>query len=211
MHTNIRQAHAAPRCSYIRFNDQRCTQPALHDQQFCRFHDLLDKPLPLQLIPFVEDATSLQVALMQVIRSIQFGLQIAASNLKYFCAENGHPLADAMRKTKKEEEEPEGPSLAEYLLEQLGIAPPDQAQAKDKGEDEDVPPRTSASPAVKAVPDPAPRIPDSGVIDKLEACDSPAARSPRPAGRLGISPTLAGFPLDAVDNRGRVDTPAREV
>ena len=106
MHANYKKANAATRCQYIRLNDQPCTQPALQDNVFCRFHELLDHPLPTPQIPFVEDATTLQVALMQVIRSLQRGeidrptagtilyaLQIAASNLKHFSEEAGHPFA----------------------------------------------------------------------------------------------------------------------
>src|SRR5690242_4878409 len=138
MANNTHKANAAPRCSYIRLNDQPCTQPALQDGTFCRFHDLLDRPLPTPNIPFVEDATSLQLALMQVIHSLQRGqisrpnagtilyaLQIAASNLKHFSEEVGHPFAVSNRRLTKKEQEEENlenePSLAEILLDRLEL------------------------------------------------------------------------------------------
>jgi hypothetical protein len=185
MSDNVKKANAAPRCQYIRLNDQPCTQPALKDNVFCRFHEFLDHPLPAAQIPFVEDATTLQVALMQVIRSLQLGqinratagtilyaLQIAAQNLKHFAEESGHPFAqpNASRKRDKEdekedEEELEGPSLAEILLDRLQIIEKEDAaeRAASAATQTPPPPRPSASPAVK--PDST-----SGVIDKLEAC-----------------------------------------
>ena len=196
---NLKKGNTAPRCSYVRLNDQRCTQPALHDQAFCRFHDLVDHPLPdSRLIPFVEDATSLQLALMQVIKSLQLGridrptagtilyaLQIAASNLKHFSEENGHPFATpAPRKTKKEQEEEEElarPSLAEILVERLGLVAPEEYKKRNPATA-----RTSAPSAADQPPDqqitrspdspPRPSVvkdvrpPEGGVIDKLEAC-----------------------------------------
>src|SRR3954447_19072178 len=148
MSDNHQKANAAPRCQFMRLNDQRCTQPALTDQVFCRFHDLVDRPLmDARLIPFVEDATTLQLALMQVIRSVQLGqtdrrmagiilyaLQIAASNLKHFSEENGHPFALPTRQPTKKERDDEddlpGPSLAEILLERLQTLEHD-AEAED--------------------------------------------------------------------------------
>ena len=176
MPDNTKKANAAPRCQYIRLNDQPCTQPALKDNIFCRFHELVDHPLPTQQIPFVEDATTLQVALMQVIRSLQLGqinratagtilyaLQIAAQNLKHFSEESGHAFAqpNSSRKAeKKDEDDIPGPSLAEILLERLQIIEEEDA-AENAVAAPQAPPRPSASAAVK---------PESGTIDKLEAC-----------------------------------------
>ncbi len=216
MSDNSKKANAASRCQYIRLNDQSCTQPALKDNVFCRFHELLDHPLPAAQIPFVEDATTLQVALMQVIRSLQLGqinratagtilyaLQIAAQNLKHFAEESGHPFAqpNAPRKHEKEdEEELEGPSLAEILLDRLQII-----------EKEDAAERAAAQPSPPQSPDhQINRSPDgSGVIDKLEACaesrrdDSLVAQhevlgqvsfgSQVPKGRADLVPSLAGL------------------
>jgi hypothetical protein len=205
MPDNTRKANAAPRCQYIRLNDQPCTQPALNGNVFCRFHELLDHPLPTQQIPFVEDATTLQVALMQVIRSLQLGqinratagtilyaLQIAAQNLKHFAEESGHPFAqpNAPRKVEKNDEDDlPGPSLAEILLDRLQIIEEEDAaeRAASAATPTPPPPRPSASPAVKS---------DSGIIDKLEGCaddrttgwrSASALRSRRPI----VPPALA--------------------
>ncbi|MGH9524720.1 MAG: hypothetical protein ACRD3E_19530 [Terriglobales bacterium] len=136
MTPNLKKAHAAPRCQFTRLNDQPCTQPALNGGPFCRFHDLIvEPPADSRIIPFVEDATTLQTALMQVIRSLQLGkldrrtagtilyaLQIAASNLKYLAAETGRPYPNLSAKpTRKQDEDDDipGPSLAEILLDRL--------------------------------------------------------------------------------------------
>jgi hypothetical protein len=136
MHDNYKKANAARRCTYERISGQTCTQPALRNHVFCRFHEFLESPQPdARLIPFVEDAASLQFALMQVIKSLQLGkidrptansilyaLQIAAQNLNHFCEETGHPYArrTALSKREQEEEELENqPSLAEILLQRL--------------------------------------------------------------------------------------------
>jgi hypothetical protein len=210
MSDNHQKANAAPRCQFIRLNDQRCTQPALTDQVFCRFHDLVDRPLmDARLIPFVEDATTLQLALMQVIRSVQLGqtdrrtagtilyaLQIAAGNLKHFSEENGHPFAqpNAARKSSKKEDEDDipGPSLAELLLERLAALEEDE----DDTDDESV---ILSEDAAKSAPDsgahaaseskdllspPRPSAfpavkKEPGTIEKLEACVDPFARKGR--------------------------------
>jgi len=95
-------AQQAPRCEHIRLNGVRCAAPALRDHEYCHFHDhsrnsriFLNSDLP-----FIEDATSLQFVLMEVIRTLSTGsadprvcalllysLQIACSNLKNFLAE----------------------------------------------------------------------------------------------------------------------------
>ena len=232
MPPKIATAHAAPRCHHIRMNDQRCTQPALKDQIFCRFHGLLEHPMPPLLIPFVEDATSLQVAIMQVIRSLQLGkldrrtagtilyaLQLASSNLKHFCHEAGHPLAEPVAKSKKqqEEEDDEDESLLEYLVKELKLEPPPQenhegatqqpsavahdepatapsCDLRDHSEDA-VPPRTPAPPAVKK---------DSGVIDDIKACDesrkhagsSTRMRRARKIGALHAASSLGMTPVE---------------
>ncbi len=219
MHSNYKQAQAAPRCQYVRLNDQRCTQPALKDQVFCRFHDLVDHPLAdSRLIPFVEDATTLQLALMQVIKSLQLGkldrrtagtilyaLQIAASNLKHFSEEVGHPFAQpAARKTKKEQQEEKvlaGPSLAEILLERLDLVDPEQPDPPVILRDDAASRATAASdskglvsPPPLSAPSGVKEVQPGGTIDRLEACDA----------SLGISSTLLAFPWDTWENRGGV-------
>lgn len=209
---NLKKGNAAPRCQYIRLNDQLCTQPALKDHIFCRFHELLEHPLPPLVIPFVEDATSLQVAVMKVIKSLQLGkmvrrtagtilyaLQLASSNLKHFCEEVGHPFAQpAPRKTRKEQIEKEalaGPSLAEMLIERLKLVPRDKAvilsDDAPKSERPAVGREQNASKSKDPVFPPGSSassvvkdVPDGGVIDKLEACCERPATSDRRLARF---------------------------
>jgi len=103
---HIAPANQAPRCQHIRMNGRRCGSPALRGESRCYFHNRIqDRALAAEdvepFLPFIEDATSLQFALMRVMRLLQIGhsfeykrcalllysLQIAASNLKAFMAE----------------------------------------------------------------------------------------------------------------------------
>ena len=213
---NLKKGNAAPRCTYVRLNEQTCTQPALHGGGLCRFHDFtVANPLKdTTLIPFVEDATTLQYALMQVIKSLQSGrmtrpvagtilyaLQIAAQNLPRLCEEIGHPFADraAPKKKQADEDEEDDFSLAEYLIEQLQLTPPpidDEEDQKTAGAHH----RMTRSPDGKI-----PSSPNSGVIDDIKACigltrtsasrRSPANRAARRCdGRGSRQPSLASTP-----------------
>ena len=107
----MRGAQQAPRCQHVWLNGQRCAAPALRGQKRCHFHQhiepyALDSQDAEPHLPFIEDATSLQVVLNRVIRMINCGpatyktfglmlyaLQIACTNLNNFMAE--HPREDA--------------------------------------------------------------------------------------------------------------------
>ena len=113
-HQRIAAAHAAPRCRHIHKNGRQCGSPALHGESHCYFHksilpSALDAEDMEHHLPFIEDATSLQFALMRVMRLLLkdgfefkraalllYSLQIACSNLKNFRAERPqpHPAAD---------------------------------------------------------------------------------------------------------------------
>lgn len=117
----------APRCQHIRYNGQPCAAPALRGQTLCHFHQRAADPATYEersLPPFIEDATSLQVVLMWVIRRLRtdgfhlmdaleykraalllYGLQIASSNLKNFTAEHPRP--------EPAEAEPPRPKIAD--------------------------------------------------------------------------------------------------
>ncbi len=131
---HIAPAHAAPRCQHIRMNGRRCGSPALRGESHCYFHDriqfrALDAEDAEPFLPFIEDATSLQFALMRVMRMLVRGgveykrcalllysLQIASSNLKAFMTEHPEPeLAEAEKGRKVEGENGDEPSLAELL------------------------------------------------------------------------------------------------
>ena len=95
----------APRCHHIRMNGRRCGSPALRGDRHCYFHNRIQvRSLSAEdaepFLPFIEDATSLQFALMRVMRMLMMGhveykrcalllysLQIAASNLQNLKAE----------------------------------------------------------------------------------------------------------------------------
>ena len=157
-------AQQAPRCQHIRYHGQRCAAPALRGQTLCHFHQHAADPATYEersLPPFIEDATSLQIVLMWVIRRLRtggfhlmdeleykraalmlYGLQIACSNLKNLNAERAQPEATEgerpqPKSVSRAKEKPaankdgDEPSLAELLLGLL---------AKDENEDPDAPP-----------------------------------------------------------------------
>ena len=148
----VAQLNRAPRCQHIRLNGRGCGSPALHGESLCYFHDralrLKDSDYRL---PLVEDATSLLLAISQILRLLQSGhanykqcglllysLQIVSSNLKAFGIEVPKPeLAESEQlkratsdKAKKaSENNGDEPSLAEFLLGKL-VQPDDDPQAE---------------------------------------------------------------------------------
>lgn len=148
----MRAAHDAPRCQHIKLNGQRCAAPALRGDNHCHFHNRIQfRALNAEdaepFLPFVEDATSLQFALMRVMRLLQIGhsieykrcalllysLQIAASNLNAFMAEQPKPelaegeqpqpeLAGGEKGKMLEGKNGDEPSLADLPLKPRGIA-----------------------------------------------------------------------------------------
>lgn len=93
---SLQAANQAPRCQHTRFNGVRCGAPALAGCSLCRLHQHALRPKrPDYRLPFVEDASSAQLALNQILRALQdkaydlktcalmlYDLQIACSNLK---------------------------------------------------------------------------------------------------------------------------------
>src|SRR6266853_688020 len=97
-----------PRCQHVKVNGVQCGSPAMRRRRRCYFHDrMLDgrkqfaaesciKPRPMFSMPLLEDANSVQVALMQVLTLLGsgqmdpktaglmlYGLQTASSNLRH--------------------------------------------------------------------------------------------------------------------------------
>ena len=85
-----------PQCLHIHLNGLRCGSPALRGHRHCYYHSTLRviEKTPAELA-LVEDASSIQVALMQVLRGIArqqwdprraglilYALQIASANVK---------------------------------------------------------------------------------------------------------------------------------
>jgi hypothetical protein len=98
---NLKQTGRVLRCIYIKTDGVQCGSPGLRNCAYCYAHSRLAMRHPSRLdIPILEDANSVQVAIMEVIRGllagdvdrktgglILYGLQMAASNLKYVCFE----------------------------------------------------------------------------------------------------------------------------
>jgi hypothetical protein len=95
----MQATHAAPRCQHITLDERPCGAPALRGRRFCRFHQHIEAPRD-DIIPAFEDAAGVQLALMQVVRSLRnktidtkaasltlYALQIACMNLKRFQTE----------------------------------------------------------------------------------------------------------------------------
>jgi hypothetical protein len=94
-----------PRCQHVKVNGTQCGSPALRRKRFCYFHDsyrqtqarlmAAQSEVCMSNLPLLEDANSVQVAVMHVIQLlvsgkldtkvaglVLFGLQTASANLK---------------------------------------------------------------------------------------------------------------------------------
>ncbi len=120
----MRQALESPRCRHIKLNGQPCGCPARHGKRLCHFHEDMRLQRNFE-VPILEDAASIQLALMRMMRALQqktydtktcalmlYALQIASSNLRR--------LADDMPSAGDESEHP---ALA--LLRELDVLPRD--------------------------------------------------------------------------------------
>lgn len=159
-----------PQCRHIKNDGVRCASPSVRGHYFCYWHAQMReherrhssaeaRERPLQL-PLLEDAHSIQLALMEVGRAILedrisekkaglllYMLQTAKSNLKGLEADRSEELVrqdypealEDMQRLKREEardpEEKRQESLAEILLKGLGIHP-DQPPPPDVPPDE---------------------------------------------------------------------------
>ena len=104
---HLKQAQRMPRCVHIKPDGVQCGSPALKDCAYCFAHARLAMRHPHNLsIPFLEDANSVQSAIMEVMRALLdgeldrrtaglllYGLQMASCNLKYVCFEPKDPRA----------------------------------------------------------------------------------------------------------------------
>jgi hypothetical protein len=135
--SKLEAANASPRCQHVRMNGARCGAPALTGGSLCRLHQHALRPKrPNYELPFVEDASSAQLALNQILRALQdkawdlktcalmlYDLQIACSNLKR--------LGEDM---PAEPEQPR-PSLAGLLMQKLDQMVAEQAANPSPQED----------------------------------------------------------------------------
>jgi hypothetical protein len=120
-------------CKHTKVNGERCAAPARRGRRYCIFHEAMHQKRPSYDIPMAEDAMSLQLGVMQIIRALLnkaidtktaaltlYGLQIASGNLKRFAAEQS-PADDPAQEQ----------SLVRLLLDQFQIPDTDSEQPTD--------------------------------------------------------------------------------
>ena len=59
-----------PQCQYIRYAGQRCGSPAVRGQTNCYFHFGMERAGSTTLLPLIEDAASLQIAVNGIMQSL---------------------------------------------------------------------------------------------------------------------------------------------
>ena len=64
-------ANRAPRCQHIRANGVRCASPAMRELPFCFFHEKFYNPPYDDSFPPLEDANSVQCAILQVLNGLK--------------------------------------------------------------------------------------------------------------------------------------------
>ncbi|HEU5450497.1 MAG TPA: hypothetical protein VFU76_00845 [Terriglobales bacterium] len=134
------------------------------------------------MMPFVEGAHSLQLAIHQVLRALAdgslerktastmlYGLQIAASNLKRL-AEEREPI-DAQAEGRRQQ------SLAQYLIHQLDLEPESEEEHVGAGA-----PACTGERSSPAVAQPPSAVDDLGtpIIPEIHACADTERRTGRP-------------------------------
>ncbi len=121
----------APQCAHIKAGGEQCQLAVMREQRFCHFHfNVLEKigrsPEQPCAFPVLENAASIQLAVMNVISRllnkhidtktagiILYGLQLASANMG---------RERELFPPEPEEEEERCPSLAQILLERLGVS-----------------------------------------------------------------------------------------
>jgi hypothetical protein len=102
---HLKQAHRTPRCVHLKMDGVQCGSPALKGCAYCYAHARLAMRHPARLaLPFLEDANSVQSAIMEVMKGLLdgdidrktaglllYGLQMATCNLKNVCFEPKDP------------------------------------------------------------------------------------------------------------------------
>ncbi|HJX84186.1 MAG TPA: hypothetical protein VJ723_07575, partial [Candidatus Angelobacter sp.] len=98
---NLKRAGRTPRCIHIKQDGTQCGSPALKNDGMCFAHARLAmRHAKLLAMPLLEDANSVQAAIMEVMRGLLdgdidrktaglllYGLQMAVCNLKNVCFE----------------------------------------------------------------------------------------------------------------------------
>ncbi len=88
-------ANSAPRCQHIKTSGAACAAPARRGRRFCCFHDSAARRNQDFVLPIIEDAHSLQLALNKILQALVdkridqktattllYGLQLALANMK---------------------------------------------------------------------------------------------------------------------------------
>lgn len=132
----LEQADDAPRCMYIKADGVRCGSPRMKEGELCYAHQRMAKARALKLrITNLEDANSVQVAVMDVLRALSdgqiterkaslmfYGLQTAAANvvrLTFHKTPEKMVLEDTAAMREQEPEQPETATSYRYMYENL--------------------------------------------------------------------------------------------
>jgi hypothetical protein len=150
-----------PRCQHIKVNGTQCGSPALRRHRFCFFHKRYqDQRIVLNSaskrraaidLPVLEDANSVQVGLMQVIRLLSsgqldtktgglllYGLQTASFNLRHTTFETHYPTRIVIDPRRVDETRIGGDLWCkEDFPEEEDEEDDDQEEEQDENEDDD--------------------------------------------------------------------------
>ena len=131
-------ALAAPRCRHLKVSGARCGSPALRGRDYCHFHQQYRDCHALDL-PFIEDAHSIQLAIMQVLRALStglagykdaalmlYGLQTASANLRLMREEAALEAKSAVEQPEDDEcSEEQGAAALLACVSQMTRSPDD--------------------------------------------------------------------------------------
>jgi hypothetical protein len=134
-------ANHSPRCQHLKVNGTRCGSPARHGRAYCCFHDSATRRSQEFVLPIIEDAASLQLALNKILQALLdklidqktasillYGLQIAFANLKQLKVEQRLDQFDrALRAQQQQQEQKEELEQEEQQQEEEVEAQPDNA------------------------------------------------------------------------------------
>jgi len=119
-------ARNAPRCQHVRSKGYRCGSPALRGKSFCFYHDRIRNRHFEDGLPALDDANSVQLAVMQVLDGLHRGKIDAETARVYFY----------------------GLRVAAALSDRVVVADPDRVVL----EDPEPQPKAAPAPATSAAP-----------------------------------------------------------
>ena len=194
---HIAPANAAPRCQYIRVNGRRCGAPARRRRCYCHFHEHVTICTNASYkVRFIEDATTLQFALVEVMRLLDsprpdykacglklYALQIACSNMKALRAEQAEVQSE-LQSAEVETESAEPVDTENDAADAMPVA--DQNDGADAQAEE---PRNMAEVLLGLL-----HKPDNGAASRSVDASAPAADTPPkfPPGRAIPATEAAG-------------------